>query len=163
MSRPHGFVPAGLDAELFPGEPDATTRPVQRRPSAAEELGAGLFDDGVPPREDHGPTTESNSATGTWPSDAAIKDEPTFKPIPKPNDRWPSDAEIVAAYPSIFAAYYVAALRDHQMRGWWMDNHGQMVGDRAPIPEDFMHPAEAARVRQIGDPLEALKRKRRGT
>ena len=164
MSRPHGIVPAGLEAELFPGEPDATTRPVPRRPCAAEDLGAGLFDDGdgVPPSEDHGPTTGSKSATGTWPSDAAIKDEPAFKPIPMPNDRWPSDAEIVAAYPSIFAAYYVASLRDRRMRGWWTDRHSQMVDDRDPIPEDFMRPAEALRMREIGDPLGALTRKRVG-
>ena len=162
MSRPHGVVPAGLEAELFPGEPDAPAQPVPRRPCAAEDLGAGLFDDrdGVPPWEDHGPNTGSKSTTGTWPSNAAIKDEPAFKPIPKPNERWPSDAEIVAAYPSIFAAYYVASLRDRRMRGWWTDRHSQMVDDRDPIPEDFMRPAEALRMREIGDPLEALSRKR---
>ena len=147
-------------AELLPRDSDAPAQPVPRRTSAAEELGARLFDDGVPPWEDQGPTTRSKSTTGTWPSNAASKDELAFKPLPKPNDRWPTDAEIVAVYPSIFTAYYVAALRDRQMRGWWMDNHGQMVGDRTPIPEDFMRPAEAAWMRQIGDPLEALRRKR---
>jgi hypothetical protein len=149
-------------AELLPGESDAPVQPVPRRPSAAEELGAGLFDGGVPPWENQGHTTGSKCTTGTWPDNAASTDELAFKPLPKPNDRWPTDAEIVAAFPSIFAAYYVAALRDHQIRGWWMDNHGQMVSDRTPIPEDFMRPAEAARMRQIGDPLEVLRRRRAG-
>jgi len=74
------------------------------------------------------------------------------------NRYWPTDGEITAAYPQ--SALYVQALRDWQRHRWWRDRAGLTVGDRAPLPEDFLPPAEALRMRGLGDPIEALRQRR---
>ena len=71
----------------------------------------------------------------------------------RPESR-PTDEQIAEAY--LLAALYVQALLNRRRSGQWRSPSGETVKDRDPLPEDFLPPAEALRMRDIGDPLKAL-------
>jgi hypothetical protein len=75
------------------------------------------------------------------------------------NDWWPSDGELYAAY-GPRGSLYAQAVRDWQRDRLWRDRAGLEISDRPPIPEDWLPPAEAMRMRTLGDPIQALRRKR---
>ena len=70
--------------------------------------------------------------------------------------RWPTDAEIAEAYPTMGHASsperdFVTALRDWRRDHRWVTPTRRVEEDYAPTPEDFMWPAKAAQFREVGD------------
>ena len=94
---------------------------------------------------------------------AMIGDVPT--PIAQPPTRSLTDEAIADAYPTM--GYTSSPERDFMtaLRDGWRDQcsvtpPGCVQEYRAPLPEDFLPPAEALRMRDIGDPLKALVKHR---
>ena len=128
------------------GAPKPKAFPETSQPRVAPCEIEGLFDDE--------PTKSKAISEAPQPRATPYETDGLFDEPPAVPLHWPSDAEISAAYP--LAAPYVVAVRNRRRDKRWSMPSGEVVKDRDPLPEDFLPPAEALRMCEIGDPLAEL-------